>query len=284
MAIEKRVATYIRGDSVDLMATEGLTLADLKKCIRTMCRSTIIGTWIGMVPGVGQVVAAFMGYAAAKNASDHPETFGHGEIEGIAAAETANNAVNGPTLVPMLTLGIPGDNVTAILLGAFMIQGLHPGPELMVDHGPMVYAVLISMMLANILFLGIGFLTIPWFARLVTIRKSMLLPITTILAFAGSMVFHNLPFEIIYLIFFGVVGYVARKLRFDVAPMAMAFILAKPLEEAFSQTQALSSGNMIPYLLTARPIALAFLIATPLVAYFLWRRSVKLRRRMAAGV
>ncbi len=282
-AVEKRAASYIRDKSIDIRNTERLTRADLRRCFKTMCRSTMIGTWIGMVPGVGQVVAAFMGYAAAKNASDHPETFGHGELEGIAAAETANNAVNGPTMVPMLTLGIPGDNVTAILLGAFMIQGLTPGPELMIESGPMVYAVLISMVIANVLFLGIGWATIPMFARLVTIRKSILLPLTIIFAFAGSMVFHNQPFEIIYLIFFGVLGYILRKLRFDVAPLAMAFILARPLEEAFSQTLALSSGEMVPYLLTSRPIALAFLIATPLIAYFLWRRSVKLRRRMAEG-
>ena len=109
---------------------ERLTFAEFKRCLRTIRRSTFIGTAIGIVPGLGQVVAAMMGYSAAKNASDHPETFGEGEIEGVAAAEAANNAVNGPTLVPLLTLGIPGDNVTAILLGAFVAQGLRPGPQL----------------------------------------------------------------------------------------------------------------------------------------------------------
>lgn len=282
LAVERRAASYIH-ESVKLKDTEKLTYADIKRCFRTFCRSTFIGTWIGMVPGVGQVVAAFMGYAAAKNASPHPETFGKGELEGVAAAEAANNAVNGPTLVPMLTLGIPGDNVTAILLGAFMIQGLRPGPELMTTDGPLVYAILIAMLIANVLFLGIGWIAIPLFARLVTIRKSMLLSMTIIFAFAGSLVFRNQPMDILFLVFFGIFGYVARKLRFDVAPMAMAFILARPLEEAFSQTQAMSGGNIISYLITERWIALAFLIATPLVAYYLWRRSVNLQRRIAAG-
>ena len=113
LAVENRAASYVR-ETVNLKGADKLTFADVKKCFRTLCRSTFIGTWIGMVPGVGQVVAAFMGYAAAKNASPHPETFGHGEIEGVAAAEAANNAVNGPTLVPMLTLGIPGDMRPAV--------------------------------------------------------------------------------------------------------------------------------------------------------------------------
>ena len=106
----------------------------------------MIGTTIGMIPGVGQVVAAFVGYAAAKNASPNPEKFGMGELEGIAAPEAANNAVNGLTLVPLLTLGIPGDNVTAILLGAFVAHGLRPGPQLMTEQGSIVFAILLCML------------------------------------------------------------------------------------------------------------------------------------------
>jgi len=282
-AIESKASSYVR-QTVNIAGTDRLTIADIKMVFPTMVRSIFIGTGIGMIPGVGQVVAAFLGYAAAKNASDHPETFGRGEIEGIAAAETANNAVNGPTLVPMLTLGIPGDNVTAILLGAFMIHGLNPGPDLMTENGGMVYAVLISMVLANVLFLGIGYATIRFFARLVTIRKSLLLPLTLIFAFAGTMVIQNQTLHIFFLIFFGIVGYIAKKFKFDVAPMAMAFILAGTLEESFSQTLAMSSGQFFSFLLFDRPFALAFIILTPLVAYYLWRRSVRLRQRMAAGL
>ena len=147
-----------------------LSLAEFKRCFRTILRSTVIGTGIGIIPGLGQVVAAMMGYSAAKNASDHPETFGEGELEGVAAAESANNAVNGPTLVPLLTLGIPGDNVTAILLGAFVAQGLRPGPDLFEQQGATVFAILIAMVFANLLFLVIGYLSIPFFSRLVMIK------------------------------------------------------------------------------------------------------------------
>ena len=180
---------------------ERLTFLEFRRCLKTIIRSTGIGTTLGIIPGVGQVVAAFVGYAAAKNASDHPETFGKGELEGIAAPEAANNAVNGPTLVPLLTLGIPGDKITAILLGAFIAQGLRPGPQLFAEQGPLVYALLIVMILANVLFLFIGYALIPLFAKVVTIRKSALLPLTAIFAFAGSYVYRSEPFDLLVLVF-----------------------------------------------------------------------------------
>jgi putative tricarboxylic transport membrane protein len=154
-AVEKKFTSFVRKE-FDLKKGEKLTFKEFRRCFRTILRSTAIGTSLGIIPGVGQVVAAFVGYAAAKNASKHPETFGKGELEGIAGAEAANNAVNGPTLVPLLTLGIPGDKVTAILLGAFIAQGLRPGPQLFAEQGALVFAILIAMILANILFVVLG--------------------------------------------------------------------------------------------------------------------------------
>ena len=117
------------GARVASFVGERLRLDELKRSLRTIFRSTIIGTGIGIIPGLGQPIAAMMGYIAAKNSSSHPETYGKGDLDGVAGAEAANNAVNGPTMVPLLTLGIPGDAVTAVLLGAFMMQGLRPGSE-----------------------------------------------------------------------------------------------------------------------------------------------------------
>lgn len=161
------------------MATTGerLRFSEFRACFKTIVRSTGIGTALGILPGVGQSVAAFAGYTAAKKNSSHPETFGRGDLEGVAAPEAANNAVNGPTLVPLLTLGIPGDKVTAILLGAFMAHGLRPGPSLMTDHGAEVFAVLLAMILANVLFVGIAYFCIPLFARIVTLKRFYLVPI-----------------------------------------------------------------------------------------------------------
>ena len=230
------------------------------------------GTGIGIIPGLGQVVAAMMGYTAAKQASDTPENFGKGEIEGVAAAEAANNAVNGPTLVPLLTLGIPGDNITAILLGAFVAQGLRPGPELFESQGSIVFAILIAMVFANILFVIIGYLTIPIFARVVTIKNSLLIPMVIMFAFAGSFVFRSDPVDLLMLVFFGAFGVIARAAKFDVMPMVMGFILGGPLEYAFGQTVAMAGNTPFAFMFTERLGMVAVLIATPIIGYVLWRR------------
>ena len=276
--IEKKTSSFIKVEELKVSGGR-LTWKEFKSCIRTIMRSTVIGTSIGMIPGVGQVVAAFMGYAAAKSASTHPETFGKGEIEGIAAAEAANNSVNGPTLVPLLTLGIPGDNLTVILVGAFIAQGMRPGPQLMEEQGSLVFAILIAMVLANILFLGIGYLCIPFFARVVTIRKSFLLPLTLVFAFAGSWVFRAQPFDLAVLVFFGAFGYIAKKLHFDVTPMAMGFILGPTLEYSFGQSITLSNGQLFGYMVFERPITSVILALTPFITFLMWRRSNRLRKQ-----
>ncbi|MBT3916533.1 MAG: hypothetical protein HN731_14865 [Rhodospirillaceae bacterium] len=276
--IEKKASSIIKAEDLKISG-ERLTWGEFKSCGRTIARSTMIGTSIGMIPGVGQVVAAFMGYAAAKSASTHPETFGQGELEGVAAAEAANNAVNGPTLVPLLTLGIPGDNLTVILVGAFIAQGMRPGPQLMEEQGSLVFAILIAMVLANILFLGIGYVCIPFFAKVVTLRKSFLLPITLVFAFAGTWVFRAQPFDLAVLVFFGAFGYIAKKLHFDVTPMAMGFILGPTLEYSFGQSVTLSSGHLFSYMLLERPITGVIFALTPIVTYLMWRRSSRLRKQ-----
>ena len=280
VAIEKKASAHVR-QALDIQSGERLTFAEFRRCFRTICRSTAIGTAIGAIPGVGQVVAAFVGYAAAKNASPHPETFGKGELEGVAAAEAANNAVNGPTLVPLLTLGIPGDNITAILLGAFVAQGLRPGPQLFNEQGPIVFAILIAMLLANLMFLVLGYFLIPLFAKVVTIRKALLLPLTVVFAFAGSYVFRSDPTDLYILVFFGLFGYVAKKLSFEVAPMVMGFILGPILEYSFGQTITLAQGNLVGYLLFDRPITIAIMALTPFVIFALWRRGARMRRQFA---
>ena len=158
----------------------------------------------------------------------------------MAAAEASNNAVNGPTLVPLLTLGIPGDNITAILLGAFVAQGLRPGPQLFEQQGATVFAILIAMVFANLLFLVIGYLSIPFFSRLVTIKSSLLIPVVIMLAFAGAFVFRSDSVDLLMLVAFGAFGIFARAAKFDVMPMVMGFILGSPLEYAFGQTIAMS--------------------------------------------
>ncbi|WP_376877958.1 tripartite tricarboxylate transporter permease [Albirhodobacter sp. R86504] len=261
-----------QGRQLAAIMGERLRFSEFRRCFRTICRSTIIGTVIGMVPGLGQIVAAVLGYSAAKNASSHPETFGEGELEGVAAAEAANNAVNGPTMVPLLTLGIPGDNVTAILLGAFVAQGLRPGPQLFEEQGATVFAILIAMVIGNILFLGIGYLSIPFFSRLVTVKTSVLVPIVLMFSFAGTYVYRSDPVDLLFLVGFGLFGILAKAGRYDVMPMVMGFILGPSMEYAFGQTAAMSNGDPIGFFISERPGALILLLLTPVLGFIMWRR------------
>ena len=256
-----------------------LRFNELKRCLRTIFRSTAIGTLIGLVPGLGQPIAAMMGYIAAKNSSKTPERFGKGELDGVAGSEAANNAVNGPTMVPLLTLGIPGDAVTALLLGAFMMQGLRPGPTLLETNGEIVFAILIAMVFANILFLIIGYFTIPLFTKVVTIKRSLLIPVTIMLAFAGTYLARSNPFDIVTLIGFGLVGIAARTAKFDVAPMVMGFILGRELEYSFGQTLALAGDDWLHFVFVERIGMTAVVLATPIVGIILGTRMKRFRQR-----
>ena len=258
---------------------ERMTRAELRASMPTILRSTAIGTAVGLVPGLGQTVAAMMGYIAAKNASAHPETFGKGELDGVAACEAANNAVNGPTMVPLLTLGIPGDNVTALLLGAFMMQGLRPGPTLFATSGPIVFGILIAMLFANVIFYFIGRATIPLFSRVVTIKKSLLIPITIMLAFTGTYLARSNPFDLITLVGFGLIGIAAKRGGFDVMPMVMGFILGRELEYSFGQTVSLAGDNFLQFAFTERLGMTLIVLATPILGILLGRRMARLRKQ-----
>ncbi len=275
LAIEEKTKPFV--DKSVRPEGDRLTLAELLSCKRTIARSTVLGAIIGMVPGVGQVVAALMAYAAAKTASPTPEKFGTGILEGVAAPEAANNAVNGPTMVPLLTLGIPGDNITAILLGAFVVQGLRPGPQLFVQQATLIYAILFSMLIACVLLYVLGYLLIPLFSKVVMIRKAYLVPLTIVFAFVGTYVFRSNVYDLYFLIFFGLVGYAARKLSFDVTPLVMAFILTPVLEYSLGQSILLSQGNLFHYVVVERPLALGIILATPVLTWLMWYRTRKLR-------
>ncbi|WP_127143037.1 tripartite tricarboxylate transporter permease [Pelagibacterium montanilacus] len=283
IAIERRRANVVEKIEGRRAEGERLRWSEIVGCGKTIMRSTVLGAGIGMIPGVGQVVAAFMGYSAAKNASSHPETFGKGEIEGVAAPEAANNAVNGPTMVPLLTLGIPGDNITAIMLGAFVAQGLRPGPQLFQEQGVLVYSLLISMLIACVLLLVIGYLLTPLFARIVSINKAYLLPLMLLFAVAGTYVYRSNIMDLYFMIAFGIFGYAARKLEFDVTPLVMGFILLPPLEYAVGQSTLLSRGDLFGYLVSSRPITVAVLVLAPILILWIAHRQRKIARAAPAG-
>ncbi len=242
-------------------------------------RSSIIGTVIGVIPGEGAAVGAFFSYSEAKRRSKTPEKFGTGIPEGIVAPETANNATIGGALVPTLTLGVPGSPAAAVLLGAFLIQGLVPGPKLFSDRPDLMYAIFVSLFVINILMIFIGLVTIRFAAMIVAIPAQIVIPSVLILCFLGTYSVTGDLFGIQVMIMAGIFGYVFRKLGFPVAPLAIGFVLGEILETALRQSFVVSRGSVIdvfnsPIALTIYGILIASIIWEP-VTKLLFKGKVK---------
>ena len=252
---------------------EALKLRELKESAKTIIKSAFIGTGIGNIPGIGQVVAAFVCYGIAKGSSKHPEKFGKGALEGIAAAESGNNAVNGSSLMPLLVFGIPGDTITAVLLAAFMVQGLRPGPSLFESQGPIVYSILWALLLSNLILLALGYLAIRYIALIARIPKSVLFPAVASLCFVGAYSVDNSMFDVFVAVFFGAFGYLMQKFKFPIPPLLLTFILGPLFETSLGQSLIMSDGSPIIFL--HRPISLLFLILTPITLIYLLKRLPK---------
>ncbi|MBT6033044.1 MAG: C4-dicarboxylate ABC transporter permease [Kordiimonadaceae bacterium] len=250
------------------------SFADIKRTWKDMAKSSVLGTFIGSIPGAGSDIAAFVGYSEAKRRSKTPEKFGTGQIEGVAAAESANNACSGGAMIPMLSLGVPGDAVTAILLGAFVIQGIQPGPMLYKEDLDVVYSVFSAMLVANIAMLIVGFLGVRFFARAITVRKSILLPAIFIMSIVGAYSMRNNMFDVWLALGFGVLGYFLQRYRFPVSPILLALILGPMAEANLRRALIIADNSMIDVL--SRPITATFLIlglATLVMSILRQRRS-----------
>lgn len=228
------------------------------KNLPTMLLGGGIGTIIGAIPGTGSVIAAFLSYNEARRASKHPEEFGKGSLTGIAAAESGNNGVTGATLIPLLTLGVPGDTVTAILLGAFMVQGLTPGPMLFATHGDTLYTIIVGLIVCNLFMLLQGKALIRAFAKITLIPSGILLPILSILVLAGAYATKNSWFDVRIMLLFGLVGYIALKFDYPITPMVLAFVLGPMTERYLRRALVLSEGSLLPFV--TRPISLFFIV------------------------
>ncbi len=240
-------------------------------CFRTIIRSSFIGTGIGALPGIGAVVAGFLGYAAARRASKNPDEFGTGKLEGIAAAEAANSAVTGANLIPLLALGIPGSLSAAILIGAFLIHGVDPGPLIFKEYPRLVYGIFGAMVIANILNFVIGSFGLRFFALLVRFPKSVIHPIIVVLCIAGAFAIGNTVFSISIMVVFAVLGYFMRKLDFSFATFIIGFALGENFEISFRQTVILFAEN--PAELLTHWIALGFILLTLFSVWRILRRG-----------
>lgn len=236
-------------------------------------RGSIIGFFLGVLPGGGAVMSSFISYAVEKKFSSHPEKFGTGVIEGVAAPESANNAATAGAFIPLFTLGIPANVVMAILLGALMIHGLQPGPLLIKEHPEIFWGTVMSMYVGNAFLLVLNLPLIPLWVKLLKIPYKILFPLILFFCLIGSYSLNNSVFDMGSMIFFGIVGYVARKLGYELAPLVLAFVLTPILEMSLRQSLIMSKGSGLIFF--TRPIsavAIILMIVLLLLPLFVkWR-------------
>lgn len=268
--------------SAKSITKDKITRSEYRRCWKPIGIGSLVGVIIGATPGTGGGLAAFIAYNQTKQMSKHPETFGHGEIEGVAASEAANNGACGATMIPMLTLGVPGDGATAILMGAFMIHGLMPGPMLFQEQGNILYAIMLGLIIVNIFMyiLGKGFTR--FYANITRIPYELLACIILPFCVAGAYSTNNSMYDVYIIIFVGVLAYILRRLDFQLVPILLGIVLGPLAEMNFRRAMVLSDGS--PAIFFTRPISLAFiLIAVGSVTLFAVR-NFRAKKKEAAQV
>ena len=253
-----------------------ITKEEYKRCRKPIGIGSIIGCIRGATPGTGGGLAAFIAYNQVKQASKHPETFGNGEIEGVAASESANNGACGATMIPMLTLGVPGDGATAILMGAFMVHGMVPGPTLFKESGNILYAIMFGLIIVNIFMYLIGNALIPFYANITKLPYELLASIVLSMCIAGAFSTNNRVYDVMIILVFGILAYFLRRMDFQLVPILLGIVLGPLAEVNFRRALVLSDGSMDIFI--KRPISLAFiLIAVISISVFMFKelRSAK---------
>lgn len=235
-------------------------VTDVIRYWRTIIRSGLIGTLIGIIPGVGEDIGAWVSYAAARRKSKEREKFGKGSIEGLMAAETGNNAVVPGAIIPALTLAIPGSAPAAVLLAAMFIHGLRPGPLIMVESPQFVYQVVAMVFFATlaIFFYGVGLSKL--LLKVLAIPKTRLMPIVFVLCAIGSYAITNRTFDIWVMIGFGIVGYILRQMKYPMAPLVLGIILGDLMDKNLRRGLVLTDGDLTPFF--TRPICLVLWVIT----------------------
>jgi putative tricarboxylic transport membrane protein len=226
---------------------------DLKESSGAIGRGSLLGFFLGILPGGGATIASLAAYAMEKKRAKNPERFGRGAIEGVAAPESANNAAATSSFIPLLTLGIPANATMAIIFGALLIQGVTPGPQLVQDNPELFWGVVNSMYIGNILLLIMSIPLVGVFVKILRIRAAILAPITVLITLIGVYTINNSIFDIWLVIVFGVVGYLMKKFGFEPGPLVLAFVLGSLLEENLRRSLLLFGGDPAGFI--TRPIS-----------------------------
>jgi putative tricarboxylic transport membrane protein len=245
------------------------TLKDWAQSKWALVRGSLIGFFFGILPGGGAIISSFLSYAVEKRFSRHPERFGKGAIEGVVGPETANNAATGGAFIPLLTLGIPSNVVMAMLLGAFMIHGISPGPLLMKQHPDLFWGVIASMYIGNFVLLILNLPLIGLWVQVLKVPYKILFPSILLFCLIGAYSVSNSVFDVYMMVLFGVFGYLMKKFEFEGAPLILAFVLSPLLENNLRKALILSQGDFSTFV--TRPISLvclliaAFVLLSPLI-------------------
>jgi putative tricarboxylic transport membrane protein len=239
------------------------TLKDWADSIWSIIRGTVLGFFLGIIPGGGAVIASFASYAIEKKVSKHPEEFGKGAIQGVAGPEAANNAAAGGAFIPLLTLGIPANPVVAVLLGSLIIHGLQPGPMLLTKAPDVFWGTIVSMYIGNGMLLVLNLPLIPLWIQVLKVPYYLLYPLIFLFCLVGSYSIENNVGDVVIMLIFGIVGYLMKKFRYEGAPLVLALVLGKMLETTLRQSLILSQGEFSIFV--SRPISLGFLIVAVLL-------------------
>ena len=255
---------------------------DWKRSIGPIGRGTIIGFFLGVIPGMSVVIPTFVSYTLEKKISKHPEKFGSGMIEGVAGPESANNAASCGTLVPMLSLGIPTGAATALLLGALMIHGLRPGPLLIKESPEIFWGVVASLYVGNVMLLILNLPLISLWVKILKIPYHLLFPLILLFCIIGSYVTSNNLYDVIIMTIFGLIGYIMKKVDYEAAPLVLALVLGPMMENALRRSLVLSDGSFQVFL--TRPISAFFLISGLLILFSpLFLKKKRLREELRSG-
>jgi len=244
---------------------------ELKKLFTIIIPASFLGTFIGVIPGTGGTIASFLAYNEAKRWSKNPESFGKGNIIGVAAPEAANNGTTGGAMVPLLSLGIPGDVVTAVMLGALLLIGIRPGPLLFKEHPEIVNPIFAGMLLANVLILLLGILSVRLFPQVLKTPNSILFPVIFTLCFLGAFSLNNSVYDMFIALIFGIIGYIMKKNAFPVAPIVLGVILGPIAEDELGRALIISHGDWT--VLFQSPIAIFFYTISILSLLFSLKRQ-----------
>lgn len=257
---------------IDLSGKDSV-FSSLRECrgqAVNLTRSSLIGTWVGILPAIGASIGSILAYTVAKSVSRRPEKFGTGTPDGIVASESANNATIGGALVPLITMGIPGSVVDAILIGALLMHNLQPGPLLFVTNPQVPYTIIATHLIANIVMLAMMILSVKYISRIILLPREFLMPVILMFVIVGSFSINNNAFDMWVALGFGVLGYVMQRLKIPLAPFVIGFILAEVAEARLRSGLMSSAGSIEP--LFTRPIAATLLyISLIMLVWSLWR-------------